>query len=413
MTKQIHDITSKIMDESIFLTLKHNEEIFIYKGGVYTKIAESHIKERAEELLGDESNTHRINEVVNCIKRKTYKDGNDLKQSVELICLNNGILNIETKELVPHDPNKIFFNKLDITYNPNASYKKFEEFVIELTNTFDVYTIKQFIGYCLRRDTIYQKALLLYGKGKNGKSTLCNIIQRFIGKDNISNIPLQQLDMDKFMAAKLDGCMLNVFADIPKSGLYETAIIKSAITGETMIVQNKFGHPYNTKLFSKFIFSCNKIPETHDHSSGFYRRWIIIEFLKEYQGDNLVLDKEKEFMDEESMSGILNWALNGLEELKMSNGFLVTEEQTREFWSRNSDNVSAFIEDKIILDVNGFIVKENLYNIYKEYCNKNKRTHLVLTEFCKKIKKKLDLDDYQPTINGKQEHAWKGIRLKE
>lgn len=406
------DVAKQILEEFIFITSSKSDELFIYKEGVYLKQGDSIIKKRVQEILQDKATTHKVNEVINHIKRMTIKDIDEDENPINLICVVNGILNIDTKELKEHSPNVIFFSKLPVKYCRDVKYDLFDRFVKELVNEKSAMILQEFVGYCLRRDTAYQKALILKGTGNNGKSTLLKILEELFGKGNCSAIPLQQLEEDKFITADLKGKIANIFADLPERALSETSIVKSIITGDTITVQHKFGHPFSQIPTVKLMFSCNKLPKTKDYSNGFFRRWIIIEFNSIFK-ENVKPNKERDFIDEESLSGILNWALKGLDRLKDWGGFMVSEKETRDLWMRNSDNIAAFIQDKLEVDENNHMPKEEVYNQYVTYCKNNNKIPLENNAFHRELAEKIEIKSFQPSLNGKQIHAWKGIKFKE
>jgi putative DNA primase/helicase len=67
--------------------------------------------------------------------------------------------------------------------------------------------------------TKYQKAFFFVGRGNNGKSVLIDLIQAFVGKENCSAVKLHDLRNDRFIAAQLYGKTVNLYADMPSTGL--------------------------------------------------------------------------------------------------------------------------------------------------------------------------------------------------
>ena len=55
---------------------------------------------------------------------------------------------------------------------------------------------------------------MFLGSGENGKSVCLGYIESLIGKNNVSNISLQDLSENKFMRANLDGKSANIFPDL-------------------------------------------------------------------------------------------------------------------------------------------------------------------------------------------------------
>ena len=122
------------------------------------------------------------------------------------------------------------------------------------------------------------------GGGANGKSTFLEVLQCFLGEYNVSNVSIHALQVDRFVKARLDGKLANIYADISSSDLKETDVLKMLITGENIDVEKKNLDGYSMKNTAKLFFSANKFPEVADQSIGFFRRFIIIQWLQNFTG---------------------------------------------------------------------------------------------------------------------------------
>jgi len=85
-----------------FVTLRKTEKILLYNGKIYDSLnAETIIKEETEKLIPN-CPDHDRNEVIKKIKVQTYTDLEDFDKDPNLITVENGILNLETLELLPN-----------------------------------------------------------------------------------------------------------------------------------------------------------------------------------------------------------------------------------------------------------------------------------------------------------------------
>lgn len=117
------------------------------------------------------------------------------------------------------------------------------------------------------------------------------------------------------------------------------------------------------------VFSTNELPVLKKESQEYYTRWIIFPFSKSFYGHEDASVEEKITTPEE-MSGILNWALVGLERLLKNGEFSYTEDAAR-FYRRMAEPVAAFLEDWCTPDYRGFVTKENLMNAFNLYAEEN------------------------------------------
>jgi len=69
---------------------------------------------------------------------------------------------------------------------------------------------------------------------------------------------------------------------------------------------------------AKLTFSCNVVPEVYEDTTAFFRRWIIIQFPHTFDSAKADKDLPKKLTTAEEFSGILNFALEGLNRLRYS-----------------------------------------------------------------------------------------------
>lgn len=415
-----YKIAGKILCNHFIITPEDVDDIYIYEEGIYRKAGRT-IEKILQRELGYKITEHYVREIINHIKRMTYKTREEIAEvPVNLICVKNGILNIETRELLPHNPKFIFFNKLNVEYNTKAECKKFNEFLNEVLSTDDkISLLKRFTGICLRRDTAYQKALILYGKGGQGKSVFLKTINiGLLGKENCTNLALQDLDEDRFAIINLYGKIANICPDIPERGLSGTSKFKAIVTGD-MISGRDLHKPYIQFIpYAKLMFSANKIPRTYDLSDAFFDRWIFVKFDgKNFRetGEEIVNYEDTFIKDATEMSGILNWALEGLFEAGLW-GFADVND-TKSNWLRYSDSVSAFMMDYLEEgSESDWILREEIYNKYCTFCRLDNIIPSADNAFHKQLQHLMEIEKYQTSKGNtgkKQEYAWKYIKWRQ
>lgn len=94
-------IEDTLLDEDMgyyFKTMKDTKEIYHYNQarGIYVNEGEIIIQTQAEGMKPDIS-THRVNEIMNHIRRRTYTNRDEFDfNKPEILNLQNGLLNIDT-----------------------------------------------------------------------------------------------------------------------------------------------------------------------------------------------------------------------------------------------------------------------------------------------------------------------------
>ncbi len=299
-----------------------NENCYVYDEGIY-RPAERRIDQETIQLYKRSRKSQRA-EVLDYIKILTYKEATSIQRDEYIINLLNGRLNVRTRELTEWDPGIIEFTQLPVKYDPLASCDLLDHTIDkvfkgdrEVIDLFD-----EMVGYTLIKNARYRKGFLFYGGGSNGKSTVLNLLKKFIGQDNLSTVELSELS-DTFLTAELENKLANIGDDIDAKEIVDTGVIKKLFSGESMTVQRKYKDPFTMRNFAKMIFSCNQLPRILDKSHGMYSRLGLIPFTAEFKDTDKDFDPfiEEKITTPEALSHLLNRALKGLSRLLSNNRF--------------------------------------------------------------------------------------------
>jgi len=402
-------------------TFKDNKEIIIYDetNGTYVQNGDLYLAHLIEDRLKEKAENKQVNEIIESIKRKTYYNRDDLdKQPKNIKPVGNGLLNLETNELLDFTPKYIFLNKININYNKDANCDQFKKFLGEVLQTEkDIEIIQEWCGYCLLNDTKYSKALLLFGDGENGKSVLLNVIKHFLNRENVTSISLQYLESSPFAPARLFGKTANIFADLPKKALAQTSVFKMTVAGDEISGEKKGKDSFEFKPTAKMMFSCNEIPRTPDRTRGFFRRWIILKFLEHFPEGDIKRDENlfEKLSGVNELEGILNFAVDGLKRLIVQKGFTqnMKMHEVQEFWTRSSDSIATFVGDVLVNDYNSTVRKTDIYLKYEEYCTINEYPLEEINNFWKRMKDIIPFSEHQIKEGEMRIRVVQGLKIKQ
>ncbi len=266
--------------------------------------------------------------------------------------------------------------KVPIEYDEDAECPKIKDFIGDVVHDDEIPVIQEIIGYCLSKKQFLEKSFMFLGGGANGKSTLLNLIITFLGEENVSGVQLQQLTSNRFVTADIFGKLANIFNDLPGKKLYGTGIFKSLTGGDKNIrAERKNRDEFYFNNTATLIFSANELPETSDMSDGFFRRWVIIDFPYRFPEDDddtdpNILDK---IITDEELSGLFNWALEGLRRLKENCQFSYSRsrEENKNRWIMEQEPLKRFADDKVIAETGKYVERHDMFNIFKEFCEEN------------------------------------------
>jgi putative DNA primase/helicase len=399
-----------------FATLEDSDEILLLTAGAYRPGAEAIVRRMVESKYrstGGSARHQLVNEVLHGIRRRTYVPRDKFNPSGKL-CLKNGVLDLGTLEVVPHAIGDHFTMQVPAEYDPRAECPRWLEFIDEIQPKAEVRTsLRMAVGYNLSPRNEYNKAFMLYGPGNNGKSTFLRAITALLGKDNVAAVTLQGLAGNRFASAELWGKLANVCADIPSNPIPYTGLFKM-VTGEDYVyAERKYAHPFKFVCGAKPWFSANQLPQVTDKTVAFWRRWEAWEFAVDFTGkeDRNLLGKLSR-----ELSGILNWALAGLADLRKAGGFprTIDADALKELWKKRADALYWFVSEGCEIGSTLSVPKDDFYQSYAEFAASKdvraKTREEVGTELLSIAPSVRRAKPRGP--DGKQVHTWLGITVK-
>ncbi len=379
-----------IIQKHEFVTLRKTGEILTWDGKIYNRSdAITYIKQECYAFDSTMDKQDR-EEIVDRIKIKTYVAYELFDADPNMITLNNGVMNLDTFELLPHSRTYMSRVLLPVEYHtPIFEINNdtiFEDIEKNLKDTFfwnflkssftideefreeNFQTALEVMASIFIKKQIDEKAFMNLGKGDNGKSVYLDYIKYMIGKSNISNVQLQQLAEDKFMAAELDGKLANIFTDLESNELRKTGKVKSIISNEGIQAQRKHLAPFSLYPFSKLIFSSNRFPKVFDQTQGFFRRWIIIPWERNFENDPERDEhlKSKLRDNQEELNLVFSSLIHLAKKIHVAGKFTHSKDwkTTQKEWNENADPVNNFIENCIVDSEENESVR-NTYAFYK------------------------------------------------
>ncbi|MGN7409165.1 DNA primase family protein [Sporosarcina sp. SAFN-010] len=242
----------------------------------------------------------------------------EMNNQKDFINLTNGMLNLNTMKLLPHSASYLSTVQIPIDFNPQAEAPKFQSFLRDITlNDAELITvIQEFLGYILSGETKAEKAFYLFGGGANGKSVLATIITHLVGKENISSIPLAEFGQ-RFGLEGLINKSVNIAAENELGGkALKTENFKAIVSGDVINIEVKYRSSIAYKPHCKLVFLVNSLPDSMDVTNGYFRKLMIIPFRRTFKPEERNVNLTNELLEE--LSGILNWAMIGLHQLKQN-----------------------------------------------------------------------------------------------
>ena len=397
--------------------------------GIYEKGAEYDIGQILDRELGRYYSQHERREILGRLKEHVVdRDAlNAGDKDTQLVCVENGVLDVETRELHEHDPEYRFTNRLPVEYDPDAEPDTYDEFTNEITRReAEAKTLNELLGNALLDDYRYEYVLFLFGEGANGKSTWLSVVRALLGEENTSSETLQRLAENRFSSARLVGKMANIAEDLPDRKINDMGTIKDLSGGGMVPAEQKNQDPFDFRNRAKLMFAANSPPVLGERTWAVKRRlapiYLPYRFVDDPGDDPHEKPREYGLDDElttdEELSGILNRALDGLDRLRENGDISLPEDpdERLDLYEKHSDAIKAFKVDCLTntSERSDEIRKERIYSAYTRYCEVNGEEPLTNQTFWRQLRRTtLDVETSRPRRDGDRVQVLERVRWKE
>jgi len=411
----LYNLAKKILEEIPIVTDIRTYLMFRWNGKCWVDDAEGVIHKHLVELEGENYKPYHLTTLTQIVQALTFQNGLE-EPPHNLICFENGVLDLATMELKPHTPQLFFRNIIHAEYKPDARAEEFLKWLNEMLPEEDAQKcVQEIFGYCLLRGYPFHFIFFLVGPGRNGKGTLVRTLIILLGKENCVSIPLERLP-ERFQATNLIGKLANVVSE-PKTTLVTTETIKM-LTGEDLITA-EFKNKQKTVQFTnyaKLIVVANRLPPINDSSLAWWERVIVVEFPITIPENKRIPNIEEKWLNSpEEQSGIINWALKGLKRLLENKRFTRSETMLNvvEQYKRWSQPAQYFLDKYCAYGSNLWVTKKALYEGFKLVCEEESLPIVSEEVFSREVRKKPRVMLVKKRIGGENQRVWIGISVKE
>ena len=425
------------------LTLRHyQDDFYIYDDGRYLKIADSDIKAKIMKWV----HSHREHwskakknfqtEIFVQIQAICYLDGSytipcwitNPRPVGNILVLKNGMIDLDQfingdeVTLIAHSKDFFCLSRLPFDFEPTARKPSiFLDYLSRVQPDNHVQNLLQeWLGYNLVFDTTLERFMFFIGEGANGKSVFLLLMRLILGKENISSVDLEGFKpTSRFALANTCGKLANIVGDLNEIDKVAEGVLKQYVSGEDMQVERKYKQPFTMKPTARLSYSMNTLPRFCDRSEGVWRRLLLVPWnttIPEAERNRDFL-KELYWIDSGELTGILNWALQGLMRLRVMGDFTkadIVSESVEEFKMESNPTKSFLIEN--LEERNGLVLSTTtLYYAYQNGMKSGGHYPLSAAQFTREVKRTFKTAQVTPNAvsqgGGIRARNWLNLRL--
>jgi len=355
------DIVADILGQMYQGNLRYSQaqnSFFIYefKGhGLWSQVSEYEMKgdikdkldQIKKEVLPNGYSMNLVGDILEQLRISFIFD--DWYEDNDYLLFTNGVLDVNTRELLPFDRELYITQQLPYDYDPYATCEEIIKWLKHSQNDSwgRVQVLRAWLRAVLLSHSEIQKFVEIVGPGKSGKSTYSNLAHALVGDDNAMISSLEHLEKNRFETANLYKKKLLLFNDVERYG--GSVSVLKAITGRDLIRnERKFqaGSQKPFKFNGLVIITANEPIQTTDPTSGLARRRLTIPFDRPFTGSSA---EQKTLIDMDDrgrpfgefaalLPGLVNWVLD-MSEAEMREYLMETNEKVPFFAKHHREQI--------------------------------------------------------------------------
>ncbi|HEU0079076.1 MAG TPA: phage/plasmid primase, P4 family [Longimicrobiaceae bacterium] len=339
----------------------------------------------------------------------------------ELVAVENGLLHVPTRRIVPHTPR--FFNRHSLPFPftgkepPPVVWLGFLSSLWDTDQQDQIGALQEWFGLLLTADTSHQKAALLLGPPRGGKGTIVRVAEKLVGRENSCSPTLHGIGT-QFGLDPLRGKLLAVVQDARfsagKAG--QSAVVERllSITGEdALTIDRKHKDPVTERLSTRILIVSNEMPKFSDASTALAKRFLCFQLTRSfYDREDHTLEQR---LDAE-LPSIMAWALDGLDRLRERGRFVqpASSAATVRELLQSSSPITTFVQEECEVGPECRIVSEHLFNAWRGWAGRRGEYPGTAPTFGIALHAAIaGISKSQFTVNGRRQWHYTGICLRD
>lgn len=366
-----------------------------YQGGVWKIFKDGKIKRAIQQALDDKVQADWIRNGLQILGAMVNREEEEWPCNLWLINVKNGMIDLGEivktidsggivewdKILKSHDPVYGSRTQLTVNYDPDAVC---DLWIRTLWDIFPegrekvnpgetclgdrkIELLQQFAGYMLLPNCKYERALLMIGRGGNGKTTVIETLTALLGTENCCEMNLDDLARS-FNIPSLQGKMLVSCAEMTHREPTAISMLKKCISGDRIAGETKFKPRVEFTPYAKFMFSLNDIPSIVDRSYGLARKLSVLNFNQRFEDETKDNNRREDLKRE--LDGIFYWTLCGAIDLIRQGRFVECEEirEEKSDFLANANPLAMFMRECLEVGLGYKVGTRELYQRYVSWC---------------------------------------------
>lgn len=353
------------------------------------------------------------------------------RDATHVLNVANGIVDLRTGALAPHDPKRRFTRVAPVEYDEGAFQRHADgddwskiipEWIAALDFIFYgddtlIRTIQRTLGMSLLGEVAGGPGMSWWvSGGSSGKSTITTVLLDLLGIDELTGYATL-LDHDALtrestpeMRATLFGKRLLVFQEFPAGTRLNDGDLKKLTSDDVLKARLLYGNPFSFKPTHNTIAATNHLPRIATTERGTWRR------LKRVDFPRTITDAEKDLGLGERLRaeypGILAWLVQGcIDYLTEGVYWAPSVLEATDQWRTSGDALSAVLDCLDVSDTRGGVSDDDLYTLYRDIVDDDSSGYRSRAAFLRALEVHQDFPKGAGRTESARRVTYKNLRL--
>lgn len=276
-----------------------SEDIYVFSGHFYAKMSKLDMKRiiyrYCSAEIAEDGGPGIVDQAYKMILMDPDLAVDCSQQGAALVCFYNGVLDLQTNVLLPHDPAYFLTFELECAYPVGISLvcPNFEKFLFRSMDGDPglIDRVWEMIGYCLSPDQHGKSFFVFQGVGNSGKSLFCDLLASFFPTDKITTLDTKRFK-ERFALHEVADKLLCVSNDMENAPLDNDTVsnIKKYTGNDLLTADVKYSAAQTFRATGKLILVSNHPLLTKVPDAAFETRIVAVPFLHSVPKEDWDLD---------------------------------------------------------------------------------------------------------------------------
>ena len=382
----------------------NNTHLICYEGVVYDQTGRGISSDEGKRAIYDDLRnlglttglSQRVKNLWELVKIQAYVDHIDVPENE--IAVQNGtiIMNLKTGDWEFTSELRFSPNRLNCRFDPTKKTPlptRFLEWKDSTIQEYDQAGFQEYLGYLLLPCTRLQKAMVIMGRGQEGKSRIGLLLHWLFGLSCASSA-IEYFEDNRFSLPRAKNKLVLFQDDLKKEKMKSTENFKMMVSAEIPLqAEPKHDPVYSFQPYARWVV-CSNAPLTalSDSGHGFFRRLYTIRAKNrppDRKDDPFYFEPVKNELD-----GVFIWCLQGLQRL-IQNGWKLSisaeSQELVESQQEQENSLIGFMNSELAFGSSSYsITKAELYAKYMAYCTSNQAIPRKRTEMWEFFEEQMD-----------------------